>query len=343
LNLFGRHGTKPEGASTSRAAVLVGVCIAAIVAIAAPGCEFAARAEAPLQKSQSEGFYRMKLGDFEVTALYDGGGKGLITTEMLHGAKSQEIKSLLQRGFVDPAKIDGTVAGFLVNAGDKLVLVDTGTGGNWGGPSLGKLGANLVASGYRPEQVDLVLITHLHADHAGGITSTDGKRVFPNAEILVSKADSDFWLSEEVAKKAPKDAQVFFDVARFVAAPYIAAGKWKPFSDPNESIAPHIKAYPIAGHTPGHTGYEFTSPGQTILFWGDVVHVPSVQIPKPSVSIVFDIDEPNAIKSRQRLFKTLAGSGTIVAGAHMPFPSLGRLRKDGASYDWVPVSYFGNP
>jgi glyoxylase-like metal-dependent hydrolase (beta-lactamase superfamily II) len=327
---------------SNRTVRLIGACIAAIVAVATPGSEFTARAEAPFQKTQSPSYYRMKLGDFEVTALYDGGGNGAIKSEMLRG-KSKEITSLLQQGFVDPDKIEGTVAGFLVNTGDKLVLVDTGTGGHWGGPSLGKLAANLAASGYRPEQVDLVLITHLHADHAGGLASMDGKRVFPNAEVRVSKADSDFWLSEETAKKAPKDAQVFFEVARLASAPYIAAGKWKPFGNPNEAITPYIKAYPILGHTPGHSGYEFTSRGQTMLIWGDVVHVPSVQLPKPSVGIVFDVDGPSAIKAREDLFKTLADRGTIVAGAHMPFPSLGRLRKNGVGYAWLPVTYSDNP
>jgi glyoxylase-like metal-dependent hydrolase (beta-lactamase superfamily II) len=182
-----------------------------------------AMATSDLLKTQAPGFFRTRVGDFEVTTLYDGGGAGGYTLEMFKG-NPKDVVSLLQASFADPKQIVGSVSGFLVNTGEKLILIDAGAGGHWLGPVLGKLAGNLAASGYRPDQVDLILITHLHADHAAGITSLDGKRVFPNADVWVSKADADFWLSEEIAKKAPKEAQEFFDIARKIAAPYIANG-----------------------------------------------------------------------------------------------------------------------
>jgi glyoxylase-like metal-dependent hydrolase (beta-lactamase superfamily II) len=313
------------------------LAVLAVSAVALPTAPAVATSD--LLKTQAPGFFRTRVGDFEVTTLYDGGGPGAYQVEMFKG-NPKDVTSLLQASFADPKQIVGSVSGFLVNTGEKLILVDTGSGGHWFAPVLGKLASSLVASGYRPDQVDLVLITHLHADHAAGITSLDGKRVFPNAEVWVSKADADFWLSEEAAKKAPKEAQEFFDIARKVSAPYIAAGKWRTFEGAQQ-LATGVKARPISGHTPGHTGYEFTSKDQKMLVWGDVVHLAPVQLPKPEIAIAFDIDSPAAVKARQALFKELAANKTLIAGAHMPFPAIGRLRVDGKGYAWVPVNYVG--
>jgi glyoxylase-like metal-dependent hydrolase (beta-lactamase superfamily II) len=298
-------------------------------------------ATSDMVKTQAPGYFRTRVGDFEVTTLYDGGAAGAYTLDMFKG-NPKDVVSLLQASFADPKQIVGSVSGFLVNTGEKLILIDAGAGGHWRASVLGKLAGNLVASGYRPDQVDLVLVTHLHADHVAGITSLDGKRVFPNAEIWVSKADADFWLSEEVAKKAPKEAQEFFDIARKAAAPYIAAGKWHTFEG-NQQFATGVKARPIKGHTPGHTGFEFVSKDQKMLVWGDVVHLASVQLPEPEIGISFDVDGPTAAKTRLALFKELAADKTLIAGAHMPFPGIGRLRVNGNGYTWLPVSYLGTP
>jgi glyoxylase-like metal-dependent hydrolase (beta-lactamase superfamily II) len=311
--------------------------ILALSAATLPPCPTMAASD--LLKTQAPGFFRTMVGDFEVTALYDGGGAGGYTVEMFKG-NPKDVVSLLQASFADPKQIVGSVSAFLVNTGEKLILIDAGTGGHWLEPVLGKLGNNLVASGYRPDQVDLILITHLHADHAAGITSLDGKRVYPNAEVWVAKADADFWLSEEIAKKAPKEAQEFFDIARKISAPYIAAGKWHTFEGPQQ-FATGVRARPINGHTPGHTGYEFTSKNQTMLVWGDVVHLAPVQLPEPKIGIAYDTDVPAAVKARLTLFKQLVADKTLIAGAHMPFPGIGRLRVDGKGYAWVPVSYLG--
>jgi glyoxylase-like metal-dependent hydrolase (beta-lactamase superfamily II) len=157
-----------------------------------------------------------------------------------------------------------------------LILVDAGAGTWWGGGALGRLVGSLRSAGYTPEEVDIVLLTHFHSDHVGGLTAPDGKRVFPNAEVYVAKAESSFWLSLEIAAKAPKDAQPFFRSAQAIAAPYIEAGKWHTFSG-SEPIVDGMQIVPLPGHTPGHTGFEFSSKGQKILFWGDVVHAQRVQ------------------------------------------------------------------
>ena len=234
--------------------------------------------------------------------------------------------------------LDGCETGFLVNTGKQLILVDAGAGTWFGGGSLGRLAGNLRSAGYAPEDVDLVLATHLHSDHIGGLTTQDGQRVFPNAEVYVSKIDSDFWLSPEIAAKAPKDAQPFFQSAQAIAAPYIKAGKWHTFSG-SEAIVDGVRLVPLPGHTPGHTGYEFSSKGQKILFWGDIIHAQRVQLQHPEVTVVFDVDATAAAATRNQLLPKLARENVVIAGPHMLFPSLGRLRKEGSGYSWAPVAF----
>ena len=239
----------------------------------------------------------------------------------------------------DPHMLDVVDSCFLVNTGNQLILVDAGAGTWWGGGALGRLAENLRSAGYTPEEVDLVLVTHLHSDHVGGVTTQDGNRVFPNAEVYVAKAESDFWLSPEIAAKAPKEAQPFFQSAQAIAAPYIKAGKWHTFSG-SEPIVDGVQPVPLPGHTPGHTGYEFSSKGQKILFWGDIVHAQRVQLQHPEVTVAFDIDPTAAAATRNQLLPKLAGGDVLIAGPHSSlFPPLGRLRKEGNGYVWAPVVF----
>jgi len=215
----------------------------------------AALAGGPQHHDQAPGFYRLKVGDLEVTALFDGPGK--FDVNWLNGEKTKD--GVLKALQADPHLMDVSDTGYLVNTGNQLILVDAGSGTWFGGGRFGHLVANLRSAGYTPEQVDVVLVTHLHSDHIGGLTTQDGKIVFPNAEIDVAKADSDFWLSPEIAAKAPKEAQEFFQSAQAIAAPYIKAGKWHTFSD-SDQLVEGMQIVPLRGHTPGHTCLLYTSP-----------------------------------------------------------------------------------
>src|ERR1700686_3030971 len=159
----------------------------------------AALVAAPHHRDQAPGFYRVKVGDLEVTALYD--GTGVFDPHWLNGTKAT-MAGVVEALREDPHMLDVADTGFLVNTGKQLILVDVGAGTWGGGGALGRLGGSLRSAGYSPEEVDLVLLTPLHSDHVGGLTTQDGKRVFPNAEVYVAKAESDFWLSPEIAAKA---------------------------------------------------------------------------------------------------------------------------------------------
>src|SRR6202040_1837180 len=293
----------------------------------------AALAAAPQHHDQVPGFYRLKVGDLEVTALYD--GTGVFDPRWLNGTKAT-MDGVAKALHEDPHMLDVADTGFLVNTGKQLILVDVGAGTWWGEGAFGRLAVSLRSAGYTPEEVNIVLVTHLHSDHVGGLTTQDGKRVFPNAEVYVAKAESDFWLSPENAAKAPKDAQSFFQSAQAIAAPYVKAGKWHTFSG-SEAIVDGMKIVPLPGHTPGHMGYEFSSKGQKILFWGDILHAPRVQLKHPEVTALFDIDQSAAAATRKRLLLTLASEDIVIASPHGGFPSFARLHKDGNGYSWAPV------
>jgi glyoxylase-like metal-dependent hydrolase (beta-lactamase superfamily II) len=294
----------------------------------------AALAAAPQSHDQAPGFYRLKVGDLEVTALFD--GPAVFDPHWLNGEKT--IDGVLKALHDDPHMLDAADTGYLVNTGKQLILVDAGSGTWFGGGRLGHLGDNLRSAGYTPEEVVIVLVTHLHSDHVGGLTTQDGERVFPNAEVYVAKAESDFWLSPEIAAKAPKDAQPFFQSAQAIAAPYIKADKWHTFSG-SEPIVDGMQLVPLPGHTPGHTGYEFSSMGQKIVFWGDTIHAQRVQLQHPEVTVVFDIDPTAAAATRNQLLPKLAREDVVIAGPHMLFPGLGRLHKEGSGYSWAPGAF----
>lgn len=305
-----------------------------VIAFAALIPLWPAIAAAPQVKTSAPGYYRMMLGDFEVTAISDG-TVDLDVGKLLTNTTAAKIQSALARAHLkDP--VETSVNAYLINTGAKLVMIDAGSG-SFFGPTVGKLVANLQASGYRPEQIDEIYITHMHGDHLGGLVNGD-KVVFPNAIVRADRRDADFWLSKEAMDKAPKEAKQAFEAATAALSPYVAAGRFKPFDGATE-LVPGIRAVPTYGHTPGHTIYAVESQGQRLMLWGDLMHVAAVQFPEPSVTIRFDTDSQAAAAIRKKQYAAAAKRGDWVAAAHLPFPGIGHLRASGKGYDWVPANY----
>lgn len=317
----------------TRWSAAVAACALSFLAGAAvPGA--AALAGAPQQKTQAPGYYRVMLGDFEVTALSDG-TFAMKPSELLTQITAKELDADLSRSFLtDP--IEASVNAFLINTGTKLVLIDTGAGAVFG-PTLGKLMANLKASGYRPEEIDEIYITHMHPDHIGGLV-VEGKMAFPNATVRAAQQEVDYWLSKAQMQAAPDDMKPRFAAAKQALDPYVAAGRFKPFRGDVE-LVPGIRAVAAPGHTPGHSLYRVESAGQTLLLWGDLMHIAAAQFPDPSVGIRFDSDTAAAAAQRKKVFADAAERSYWVAGAHLSFPGIGHLRANGSGYTFVHVNY----
>jgi glyoxylase-like metal-dependent hydrolase (beta-lactamase superfamily II) len=248
------------------------------------------------------------------------------------------VHAALARAYLK-VPLETSVNGYLINTGSKLVLIDAGAAGLFG-PTLGNLVNNLKASGYQPEQVDEVYVTHMHADHVGGVAA-NGQAVFPNAIIRADKREGEFWLSKENLDKAPEAMKGFFQGAQASMKPYVDAGKYKPFDGAGE-LVPGIRAVSTYGHTPGHTMYMVESNGQKLAVWGDLMHVAAVQFAEPSVTIQFDSDSKRAAPQRKKAYADAAKNGEFVAIAHVSFPGIGQLRPDGKGYRWLPANYTSN-
>jgi len=296
-----------------------------------------ALAAAPMAKVPAPGFFRFTLGDFEVTALSDG-TVDLPVDQLLKQAPAKTKKELASAYLNVPTET--SVNAYLINTGSKLILVDSGAGALFG-PTLGKLLANLTASGYKASDVDEIYITHMHPDHVGGLMQ-DGKLAFPNAIVRADERESDYWLSDANLAKAPEGNKGFFQGAMASLKPYVEAKHYKPFKS-NGELTPGITSYSSYGHTEGHTSYVVESHGKKMVIAGDLIHVGAVQFNHPQVTIGFDTTPEAAMKSRFRVFDEAAKEGDIVAAAHIPFPGLGHLRVVGSgatkSYQWTPLNY----
>ncbi|MDQ1229169.1 MBL fold metallo-hydrolase [Sphingomonas sp. SORGH_AS_0879] len=284
---------------------------------------------------QAPGYYRLFVGRFEVTALLDG-THPFPSDRVAIGATRAEVEKALGEAFL-PLRYEGMINAFLIDMDGRLVLIDSGAG-NLYGTEGGGLKQAIVAAGYTPEQVTDVFVTHLHEDHVGGLV-LDGQPVFPHATIHIPRKDADFWLDDRNRAGVDDLLKPFFPAVQGVLAPYRRAGRVSPFEE-GAALLPGLTPIAAPGHTPGHTAYLLSDAGQSLLFWGDTVHMAPVQLPHPKVAIRYDWNVPMAVASRRTLFAMAADRHWLVAGAHISFPGIGHVRHDrGGGYAFVPTNY----
>jgi glyoxylase-like metal-dependent hydrolase (beta-lactamase superfamily II) len=277
---------------------------------------------------QAPGVHHRAVGNVLVTALNDGMFDA--SFDWLTQIDPAEPPALHTASFrAIPPRI--TVNAFLLQLNDRLVLVDTGCGGSMG-PSLGRLAETLALQGVAPSTIDTVLLTHLHPDHIGGLVGADGKALLPNAELIVHEAEPPFWSDDAVLAQASEENRGFIQLARNVLAAYhgrvrtVASGE----------ALPGITVVPAPGHTPGHTGWLIASDGESLLIWGDIVHMPGVQFARPGAGMGFDVDGSQAIATRQRIMDMAATDRLLVAGMHLDFPAFGHVARAGDGFAFIP-------
>jgi glyoxylase-like metal-dependent hydrolase (beta-lactamase superfamily II) len=295
----------------------------------------AAWAGASLGGTMQTSIHRMKLGAFEVTTLLDGFID--LNPAILIG-DADLIKRHLEAAGLWGSPIRTSVNAFLVNTGDKLVLIDCG-GGKFLGPNAGRLPQALALAGVEPWQIDEVCISHMHGDHLHGAVTPEGEMMFPNATLRIGKADVAFWGSAAEEAAAPADQKGRFMPAKRAIAAY--GNKLQTF-EPGAMIVPGIQAINATGHTPGHTVYMVSSGSARLMLLGDTMHVAPVQFPRPEITVAFDSNRDGARALRRQLFQMAANENMLIGAVHLPFPGIGRLReKDGAfSYEALPWQMF---
>lgn len=277
---------------------------------------------------QNPGIHSITVGDVTVTALNDGqfqAGYGII-----NGVDEATAHAAETAGFrFTPPKI--TINSFALTIGTKTVLIDTGCGTAFG-PAMGRSRANLATLGIDAASIETIIITHAHVDHVSGLIDPEGRAVFANAEIVMHQAEPEFWLNEATAAAAPDAAKDAFKTAQGALARY--KGRIRTVTGGQEAI-PGITCQPLPGHTPGHSGWLLASGADSLLIWGDVVHLPGIQFRHPEAGLAFDTDSDLARVSRRKALEMAAAERLLVAGMHLDFPTFGYVEAAGTGFRFV--------
>ncbi|MBK1870051.1 MBL fold metallo-hydrolase [Aestuariivirga sp. YIM B02566] len=254
-------------------------------------------------------YARYALGEITVIALRDGYVD--MPPSRLRQAGDRPFGSDL------PAQVD-LVAGmlrlsvnaFLIIDHGQHILIDTGAANAWE-PTMGLLPRALAEAGVARDNITTVAVTHTHADHVHGLVAADGTDAFPNLTRLL----------------IPQEEISMFDsigrLARFQQ-------RRMPLGD-GFKLSPCVTAIAAHGHEVGHTAFEVSSAGETLLIWGDIVHVPSIQFERPELTWEYDTDQDQACVTRHRMLRQAAKPNFFVAGSHLEFPGIGKITEsDGA-------------
>ena len=283
---------------------------------------------------------RFKFGDFEITNILD----SKVIRDKLHPGiggdqPASAVEELARANSIDASRFLHPFIPTIVNTGRELVLFDTGNGSLRdeyeqlrGRMPEGRLVQHMRQAGYDAEDVDVVVITHGHPDHIGGLTR-GGKPVFANARYVFGAAEFDFWKRGENVREARK-----FNREMFVKICEPLADR-ATFIKPGGEVAPGIHAVDAAGHSPGMMAYHVESNGRRLLIWADTCTHYVMSIQRPEWQVEVDDDKAMAAATRNRILDMVATDKLFVAGFHMPFPGVGFIERSSAGYRWVPVSY----
>jgi glyoxylase-like metal-dependent hydrolase (beta-lactamase superfamily II) len=276
--------------------------------------------------------YRRKVGDLVVTAVSDGHLDADVG--VLLGISREEIDRILTETF-RPVPPRLAVNAFLVQSGRHTALIEAGSGDSMG-PSLGKLVGNIRAAGVDPEDIETVLLTHMHPDHSNGLCDPAGEPIYRNAELVVHENEVSHWLDDRAMAVAPeRKRRRYFKAARRQLKPYRSRLR----TITSGEVFPGITAVPIPGHTPGHTAYRISDGSESVLVWGDTVHVPEIQTRNPDVTLDFDSDPDASARMRRRLLEMATVDRLLIAGMHVHFPGFAHVVRHGDGYRLEPEAW----
>lgn len=263
----------------------------------------------------------VSLGALKLVALSDGYIELPLTA--FDGPDIQRFGSFLEAAGVSGPPIRTSVSTFLVEDEGRKILVDTGMG-QLAGPTMGHLVESLALASVKPGDITDIILTHLHRDHCGGLMDANGARVFENAAVHVNGDEFRYWTSDSQAERAPDRLKRFFDAAQ--RAMRACEGQVK-LMEGAVQVTRRVRVQPMVGHTPGHSGIWFEDGDDAVCMWGDIVHCAALQITAPRTTVAFDSDPSQAATTRIGVLRSAAGRRCWVAGAHVPFPGIGRIEQ----------------
>lgn len=301
-----------------------------------------AKASAPSLAGPQPPFYRFKIGELEAVALLDGEIAGPIDQmSWWAGATPEQMKQSLRTAFLPEDTVRLSITVLLVRCDDQLVLIDAGAG-NLFGPAGGKLVQSLEAVGVKPEQIGAVVVTHLHGDHFGGLLDANRKPTFPNAKLLISRREHEFFsqpnpdlsavkMPAEALKQSVEGAQAYLNALK---------DRWQ-FVGGGDKPIQGIEIVDAPGHTPGHVAVLIGSGPGRVLHLADAAHHHAFSFDHPEWAFVFDVQPKVAEQTRRALLERAVRERLRIGGAHLPFPSLGHVRKDETNFEYVIEPWVG--
>jgi len=277
------------------------------------------------------GHFRTTVGAFEVTVLLDGYAD--LPVEVFGDGDAEGARRVLAEAFLPTDRFRAPLTAYLVDTGERLVMIDAGTADLYG-PTGGRLPESMREVGVSPEDVDAVLVTHMHSDHFAGLVAGD-RAAFPNAEVVIHDADVRYHTDPGVAATALEGQRAMFEAARRTVEVYPGLRRLEGAGE----VIPGISAVELPGHTPGHTGYLVSSEGERLLVTGDLFVSAAFHFRYPDYPFALEVDAYETRRTRRRVLERAAEERLLIAGSHLPFPSLGHVARDGGAYAWVPVDW----
>jgi glyoxylase-like metal-dependent hydrolase (beta-lactamase superfamily II) len=285
------------------------------------------------QAQRAADSFKYKVGDIEVFSLHDGGVERVLADGFVKNAALDDVKKALVAGGIGPDKFENPFTVTAIRTGGKVILFDTGFGGN-GAPTVGKMAENMKAAGLDPATVSTVVISHFHGDHISGLwVKETNAQVFPNAEILMPEVEYKFWTDPALVEKLPEGARAG---VRRIQSTFPTWKNVKQFADGAE-VVPGVRAIATPGHTIGHTSFLVASGGQQLFIQGDVSTLHQLFVKNPGWHVSFDSDGPMAEATRRKFFERVIAEKGMIAGYHFGFPNVGTLAKDGNGYAFTAV------
>lgn len=292
--------------------------------------------------AQNPGWYRYKVGDIEVTAVTDGINRFKFPDTFVLNQKRDDVNKALEAAFMEKDMMAIPYTPVVVKNGDRITVIDTGTGeANFANSkgAAGQFTRNLAAAGIDPKDVSAVIISHYHGDHINGLLKADNSLTYPNAEILVPAAEHKYFMDDAEMNKQSGDRMVgvFKNQRRVFGNPEVA--KRVKTYEAGKEVVPGINAVASHGHTPGHTSHVISSGGKSVFVQADVTNVPFLFARNPGWHLMFDQIPDMAEATRRKIYDMLATDKIMLQGFHYPFPAVAYIEKTASGYREVPVPW----